>query len=169
VAEFRPGEIFSVLAQHRVRYVLVGGLAAAAHGSEHVTFDVDITPELGRENLDRLSAALRDLGARIRTDAVDGGLPFEHSGESLARSNVWNLVTEFGDLDLTMLPAGTQGFDDLANDAVHLVVLGVGVDVASLADVIRSKEAAGRPKDHLALPNLRRALEEQQRRGTDTS
>jgi hypothetical protein len=159
--------MLAVLAAHRVRYVLVGGMAAALHGSEHVTFDVDITPELARENLDRLSAALTELGARIRTDAVPDGLPFEHSGESLGRSNVWNLVTEFGDLDLTMLPAGTDGYDDLARDAIRISLTGVEVAVASLADVIRSKEAAGRPKDHLALPNLRRALEAEQRRSSE--
>ncbi len=44
--------------------------------------------------------------------------------------------------------------------AIHLTVLGVEVDVASLADVIRSKEAAGREKDRLVLPVLRRILDE---------
>jgi hypothetical protein len=166
MAEFRPTEMLAVLAAHKVRYVLVGGMAAALHGSEHVTFDVDITPDLARANLDRLSLALTELGARMRTDAVDGGLPFEHSGESLSRANVWNLVTNFGDLDLTMVPAGTSGYDDLASDAVHISITGVDAVVASLADVIRSKEAAGRPKDHLALPNLRRALEAEQRKST---
>jgi hypothetical protein len=43
---------------------------------------------------------------------------------------------------------------------VHLTVLGVEVDVASLADAVRSKEAAGREKDRLVLPVLRRILEE---------
>lgn len=164
MADFRPAEILAVLAAHRVRFVLVGGMAAALHGSEHVTFDVDITPDLARNNLERLSNALTELGARIRTDAVDGGLPFDHSGESLRRANVWNLVTPLGELDLTMVPSGTDGYDDLSRDAVHIAIMGVDTVVASLADVIRSKEAAGRPKDHLALPNLRRALEEQQRR-----
>jgi hypothetical protein len=168
VAEFRPVELLATLAAHNVRFVLIGGMAAAVHGSEHVTFDVDITPDLARTNLDRLSRALTEMGARIRTDAVEGGLPFEHSGESLARAKVWNLTTEFGDLDLAMLPAGTDGYDDLARDAVHIGLLGVDTVVASLADVIRSKEAADRPKDRLVLPNLRRALEEQQRRAHES-
>jgi hypothetical protein len=43
---------------------------------------------------------------------------------------------------------------------VHLVILGAEVDVASLADVIRSKEAAGRDKDRLVVPTLRRIAEE---------
>jgi hypothetical protein len=78
--------------------------------------------------------------------------------------DVWNLVTDHGRLDITFRPSGTTGFADLARDAVHLTILGVEVDVASLADVIRSKEAAGREKDRLALPVLRRVLEEDLRR-----
>jgi hypothetical protein len=163
-AEFSPSDIVRILNAHRVKYVVVGGLAAAAHGAAHVTFDIDITPELGRRNLDRLSAALTELHARIRTDAVDGGLPFDHDGDSLRKGTVWNLVTEYGDLDLTMMPAGTTGYDDVARDAVHVTIMGVDVPIASLADVIRSKEAADRPKDRLALPDLRRALEAEHRR-----
>lgn len=46
---------------------------------------------------------------------------------------------------------------------MHLTIIGAEVDVASLADVIRSKEAAGRDKDRLVLPGLRRILEETER------
>jgi hypothetical protein len=46
---------------------------------------------------------------------------------------------------------------------VRLVILGTEVDVASLADVIRSKEAAGREQDRLVLPVLRRILAETER------
>jgi hypothetical protein len=36
--------------------------------------------------------------------------------------------------------------------------MGTRVDVAGLADIVRSKEAAGREKDRLVLPVLRRLL-----------
>src|SRR4051795_11743196 len=74
--------------------------------------------------------------------------------------DVWNLVTDAGRLDLTFRPSGTTGFDDLSRDAESMVVLDVPVPVASLADVIRSKEAAGREKDRLVLPVLRQILQE---------
>ena len=89
------------------------------------------------------------------------GLAFRHDAESLGRVDVWHLVTDHGRLDITFRPTGTEGFADLARDAVHLTILRVGVDVASLADVVRSKEAAGREKDRLVLPTLRRLLDEQ--------
>jgi hypothetical protein len=65
-------------------------------------------------------------------------------------------AVDFGRLDIAFEPSGTAGYADVARDAVHLTILGAEVDVASLADVIRSKEAAGREKDRLVLPVLRR-------------
>jgi hypothetical protein len=65
---------------------------------------------------------------------------------------MWNLTTDAGDLDLRFVPAGTRGFEDLVRDAVRVDITGITLRVASLADVIRSKEAAGREKDRAALP-----------------
>ena len=163
---FRPEALLEVLERHRVRYVLIGGLAAILHGAAYVTLDLDITPSTDRANFDQLSEALRELEARVRIVGAsdDPPLPFDHSGESLARARIWNLTTKVGDLDICVEPAGTGGYDDLVRDAVTIQLGGAPVAVASLADVVRSKEAAGRDKDRLALPMLRRLLEEQRRR-----
>jgi hypothetical protein len=158
--ELAPERILAVLADHRVRFVLVGGFAAVIHGSPYVTTDVDVVPERSEANLRRLSEALRSMHARVWTASEPGDLEFGDDARSLVETNVWNLVTDHGRLDLTFVPAGTTGFDDLHRDALDLTILGVEVDVASLADVIRSKEAAGREKDRLVLPVLRRILEE---------
>ena len=156
---FAPQEIFSALDRHGVRYVLIGGLAAILHGAAHVTTDVDIAPEEAVRNLERLSTALRELNARIRVAGEEGGIPFGHDAESLRRVRIWNLVTDRGNLDITFVPSGTQGYEDLRRDAVPMRVRGIDVPVASLADVIRSKEAAGRERDRAVLPSLRRLLE----------
>jgi len=158
VTVFDPAAMLDVLNRHGVRYVLIGGLAAAIHGSPFVTVDVDVTPASDSENLERLSTALRALDAEVRADGET--FAFDHDGESLGRNAIWNLTTAFGDLDLALRPSGTAGFDDLTRDAVDLEVLGVVVRVASLADVVRSKAAAGRSKDAAQLPLLRRLLEE---------
>lgn len=157
--EFRPEAMLAALKARGVRYVLIGGFAAVIHGSPYVTTDLDVVPEASRANLARLSDALRDLGARVWTSAEPGGLAFAHDAESLARAETWNLVTDHGRLDITFRPSGTTGFPDLARGAVRLTILEVEVDVASMADVIRSKEAAGREKDRLVLPVLRRILD----------
>lgn len=167
MAEFQPLAILEVLDRHEVVYVVVGGIAAVLHGAAHVTTDVDVVPEEGRRNLERLSEALHELGARIRVSGEPGGVPFDHPAESLARVRMWNLQTELGDLDVTFEPSGTRGYEDLRRDAVVLTIRGVDVPVASLADVIRSKEAAGRARDRAALPALRELLSRQRREPRD--
>jgi hypothetical protein len=161
--EFRPELVLDALTRHGVRYVLIGGFAAVIHGSPYVTTDVDVVPDADEENLGRLSAALDELHARVWSPGEPDGLPFDHDAASLAAVRVWNLVTDHGRLDITFEPSGTAGYRDIERDAVRLVILGTEVDVASLADVIRSKEAAGREQDRLVLPVLRRILAETER------
>lgn len=150
--------MLAILIRNRVRFVVIGGFGAVAHGSPFPTEDLDITPDQEVQNLQRLSDALRELDARIRTDAVPEGLPFSHNGESLAAAGVWNLTTEYGDLDISMVPNGTTGYPDLLRDATEIAGFGLLVPTASLADIIRSKQAANRPKDQRVLPVLREIL-----------
>jgi len=158
--EFDPVEILRSLERHGVRFVVIGGLAAVIHGSPYVTTDVDITPQRDPRNLERLATVLDDLDARIRTESVPEGLPFDRSAAFLANVSMLNLTTRAGDLDISLVPAGTRGYEDLRRNAVIVELGGVRTSFASLQDVVRSKEAAGRAKDLLALPTLRRIMEE---------
>lgn len=157
--EFDPISQLAVLNRHGVRYVVLGGFAAVAHGSPLPTSDVDVTPARDTDNLRRLSASLMELGARVRVEGVEGGLPFSYSAESLRDVRVLNLVTCRGELDLVMVPAGAADYHELARRALVVRLGDVDVPLAALADVIASKEAAGRPKDRAALPILRRLAE----------
>lgn len=159
---FQADAILAALHRHEVAFVLIGGFAANVHGSPLLTSDVDITPQVQAENLARLSAALTELDARIRAEGTEP-LPFAHDATSLAAAGVWNLTTRFGDLDISMTPSGTRGYDDLRRDAVEVQIRGVPVLLASLADIVRSKGAAGRDKDRRALPVLRELLARQTR------
>jgi hypothetical protein len=156
--------IIDVLNRHGVRYVVIGAFAAIAQRAPiPATRDIDLTPDSSAENLTRLSEALKHLEARIRTDAVDGGLPFDHDGRSLAASSVWNLICPYGEFDISFVPSGIAGgYEELALKAHRMRVDAVEVMVADLSDVIRSKEAAGRAKDLQVRPILYRF--ERQRR-----
>ena len=163
--EFDAEALIRVLVEAEVRFVLIGGFAAVIHGSPYVTTDLDVVPETTPANFERLSEALDQLGARVWSQSTPEGLPFSHDAASLASVAIWNLVTDHGRLDVTLTPSGTAGFGDLIRDAEHLTIFGLGIDVASLADVVRSKEAADREKDRIVLPVLRRILSES--RGQD--
>jgi hypothetical protein len=147
VAAFDPERLMRVLHKHKVRFILIGALAARLHGFPRLTADADITPAEDRPNLRRLAAALKELDAKVYTESVPEGLPFDHSAAMLARSRMWNLVTNAGRLDIAFAPSGTTGYDDLATHAERFEAFGVRFLAASLDDIIRSKEAAGRPKD----------------------
>jgi hypothetical protein len=151
--------ILRALNRHQVSYVVIGALGATLHGSPLRTGDIDICPDPDVRNLDQLAAALTDLGAK-EWDPRKG--EFFHrvlTGEALAADKVWIFETRYGEVDIVFEPAGTDGYRDLARDSVELDVSGTAVRVASLADIIRSKEAAGREKDAGQLPTLRRLLD----------
>lgn len=147
IVPLNPERILNTLAKHGVQFVLIGALAARLQGFPRATYDADITPAKDRENLQRLAAALRDLEARIYTEQIPEGLPFDCSPQMLGRADIWNLVTNAGRLDLAFQPSGTRGFDDLATGAVRFLLYGHEVLTASLEDIIRSKTAANRPQD----------------------
>ena len=72
---YDPERILKKLLQHNVRFVVIGGVAAALHGSPMLTADVDISYERSPGNLERLGAALAEMNARLR--GVEEDLPFE--------------------------------------------------------------------------------------------
>jgi hypothetical protein len=146
--------ILATLRRHRVEFILIGGFAAVAQGSPLPTNDVDVVPAPGRDNYARLSAALSELDARVRAAGVEPR-PLVHDADSLAAAQTWNLTTRYGDLDVTSVPAGTTGYDDLRREAFEIELRGVQIRLASLRDIVRSKETAGRDKDRRALPVLR--------------
>ncbi len=160
-----PDTLFASLDRHGVRYVLIGGLAAGLHGSPLPTIDADICPSRDPDNLARLSRALTELDARIRSADSPDGVPFLRDAAFLSTVELLNLVTTAGDLDLAFLPAGGADYPVLAARAKPLQVRGLMIPVAALEDVIRSKEAANRPKDRRNLPVLRQLLDELRRRG----
>ena len=165
--EFAPEEIVRVLDSNGVNCVLIGGFAAWLQGSPIPTEDVDVVPATDHDNYARLSAALTELDAHVRAAGVEP-LQFSHDADSLAAAQIWNLTTKYGDLDITVCPTGTQGYDDLRRDAIRVTIRGVPVMLASLADIVRSKEAAGRDKDRRALPVLRELVARQLRERRDS-
>lgn len=150
--DFQPEAVIELLGRHRVRYVLIGGLAGIAHGATFVTVDTDICPATDQANLVGLAAALREVHAGLR--GAEPGLPFRLDARTLARGDAFTFTTDVGAIDTLATPAGTAGFDDLIRTAETIRLFGHDVRIASVDDLIRMKRAAGRPKDLLAVEEL---------------
>jgi hypothetical protein len=161
---YRPEKLLEVLERRGVDYVIIGGLAAELRGSPYTTRDVDVTPSRERANLGRLADALRELDAKLRITDVEDPVEFPLDKHSFDWGTTWTFVTNHGYLDIALLPDGTRGYDDLRRGASReRITETLEVSVAALADVIRSKEAAGREKDRAVLPILRQVLEQSRR------
>lgn len=146
--------IVAVLNDRNVKYVVIGGLAALLQGvALPRTADIDVTPASDPANKKRLAAALRDLGARLRAPGLEEPTEIALDERTFTGMTTMTFVTRFGPFDISFVPDGTTGYDDLIQHAQVLERAGVRIPVASLEDITRSKRAAGREKDaaHLVI------------------
>jgi len=160
------GAILRALIDHQVDFVLVGGRAAQGHGAIRPTKDLDICPAWNDANLARVIAALRHLGAQMKT-AQGGGMGTQPSVRMLRKMEITTWRTTAGDVDVLLgIPKGKNWqlaqYRQLNENAAIFDIGGQEVLIASLEDIIRSKEIANRPADHAALPELRELLARQQ-------
>lgn len=144
--------ILRVLETAGVRFVLVGGLAMVAHGSDHVTQDIDVGYSRDIANMNVLASALAPYHPQLR--GAPAGLPFILDLRTLKSVLNLTLLTDLGPVDLLGEAAGVSSFEKLWERSVVLEVEGVRIRVASLDDLIAMKRAAGRPKDQQHLREL---------------
>lgn len=142
---FDPRAVLSVLDRHRVSFVVIGGLARVIEGADEITKGVDIAPSTRPENLSRLEEALGELG--VGETEIDAEQPT-------------TVATQYGELRVVPIPAGTRGYDDLRRAAVR-EPLGQGLRpaVASKGDLARMLSALDRDEDAEKLRQLRRLIE----------
>ncbi len=136
--------IFRTLAEHRVDYVLIGGLAVQTHGHVRTTNDADLIPAPDPANLRRLAAALRSLEARLlnpgeENTAVDAKM--------LPKATIWQFVTRDGAIDVMREVPGGRSYAELSDRALRVRLGEIEVPVVDLDDLIQIKLARGRPVD----------------------
>jgi hypothetical protein len=155
---FDPLRALRVLQARGVRFVLIGGFGARLYGSPTVTNDLDLCYARDMANLEAMAGALSELGARLRGAPAD--VSFLLDAKTLRAGDRFTFVTEAGNLDCLGTPSGVTGFEELERTAVTMDLDGLEVRVASIEDLIRMKEAAGRPKDLIEVEVLGALREE---------
>jgi predicted nucleotidyltransferase len=150
-----------VLVQAQVEFLVVGGVAARAHGSARLTNDLDILYRRSPENIERLAGALAPHAPYLR--GAPPGLPFRLDAATIRRGLNFTLTTAFGDLDLLGEVTGGGGYEALIPRSKPIAAFGLEVPCLDLDCLIQVKRAAGRPKDLDAIAELEALLEERQR------
>jgi hypothetical protein len=159
-----PLEILRVLVERDVRFVVIGGIAGALHGSTTLTADVDILYDRSGDNFERLARALAVLRA-IRRD-LPAGLPAPLDARTLRNGTNFLLTTRYGDLDCVgETPSGRFTYEQLAPTAERMRIgADLEIRVASLDELIRMKRATGRTKDRIELETLSALRDVRERR-----
>jgi hypothetical protein len=153
--------VIGLLTGADVEVIVIGGLAAQAHGSARITQDSDFLYRRTKENINRLTAALAPHDPYLR--GAPAGLPFRFDTPTVERGLNFTLVTKLGDIDLLGEVSGVGGYDAVLPHATTLPVFGHQALVMDLPWLIRSKRAAGRPKDLETIAELEALLAERER------
>lgn len=143
-----PGAILAAFSEHRVDFVVIGGLAAIAHGAQRTTRDFDVLIDPGAKNCRRVIAVLADLAAKefipqsrrwIRIDAKAA------PGWLLKQPRFFD--TDAGAIDICNAMEGVPTWPDAEKGSIEVAALGQSFRVLDKDTFIRSKLAAGRDQD----------------------
>ena len=152
-------KIIPTLVQAKIKFIVIGGVAAIVHGSARTTFDLDVVYSRDPQNIRRLVQALKPYSPYLRD--VPEGLPFIFDEKTVQKGLNFTLNTELGYLDLLGEIVGGGAYEDLLPHSQEIEVFGVKCLCLGLERLIHVKRAAGRPKDFEVIAELEAILEEQ--------
>ena len=109
-----------LLAENKIDCIIIGGIAARAHGSSHETSDLDVCYARDPENLNRLAVALQSVHATLR--GAPEGIPFLLDAETLRRGLNFTFDTDLGALDLLGEVRGIGGYSECLEDCVQIEI-----------------------------------------------
>jgi Nucleotidyl transferase of unknown function (DUF2204) len=137
-------ELFRVLAEHGVDYVVIGGVAAQVHGRRRTTKDLDVRPAPDPGNFERLAAALLALDAH----PVDiAGAPTPTAEQLRLAPVVPPLGTRHGELHILNEIPGATAYEGMRMRSLTTDLDGVTLQIVGVDDLIRMKQATARPGD----------------------
>lgn len=151
-------KLVQLLSAAGVEFIIVGGVAAFAHGSATSTQDLDVVYQRTAENVRRMVSALAAHSPYPRD--TPPGLPFQWDDRTVKLGLNFTLDTDLGFIDLLGEITGGGSYHQLLSHTVEMELFGVNCRCLNLDELIRVKRAAGRPKDFNAVAELEALREE---------
>jgi predicted nucleotidyltransferase len=127
--------------------VLIGNAGAAMHGAPVTTVDIDFLIRRTPANRKKLTAIAADLGAVLYQ-------PFYPVSRVVRMMN----DDETLQVDFVDEVSGIRSFEGVRKRSHSMEVSGAVIRVADLADIIKMKKAADRPRDRAVLEILEKTL-----------
>ena len=132
--------------------MVVGGMAATAHGSTIVTDDLDVCTRFDLQNLTKILRVLSGKHPRQRMSRNQPALS-EDPKAYVGWHNLY-VVTDDAQVDFLDSITGVGDFEAVKRESVVLELAGFSCPVLGISALIRAKRELGRPKDLLAAGEL---------------
>jgi hypothetical protein len=151
-------KLISELESHHANYAVVGGFALILHGAVRGTVDVDLAIQFNKHSFVEIEKILIGLGLESRLP-VKAEQVFEFRAEYLKNRNLvaWNFYNPRKPIESVDILLNAN-YDDI--QIVKVKAFGLAIRVASLTDLIRMKQTAGRPQDLEDVKALKQLLGE---------
>jgi hypothetical protein len=159
VTDFKS--LLEILADADVKFVVAGGFAASAHGSNRFTSDLDVVYQRTSENMTKIVKALAPFNPQAR--GAQPGIPFTRDERTLKMGLNFTLTTKIGWIDLLGEIAGAGDFKAILPKSEVFKLFDSDIRCLSLEPLIKAKRATGRKKDEEAIAELEMILAEKQK------
>jgi len=130
-------DILLALSDEKVKFLLVGAYALAAHGYLRATMDIDIWVLPSPENADAVMRALRHFGAPLHNLTKD---------DLQMDGTIFQIGVAPRRIDIITSATGLQ-FEETYGRSLSVSIEGIEVHIPSIDDLIRNKKALGRTRD----------------------
>ena len=130
-------DMLQALSEEKVKFLLVGAYALAAHGYPRATMDIDIWVMPSPQNADAVLRALRRFGAPLHN----------LTQEDLQKEDtIFQIGVAPRRIDIITAASGLQ-FEDTYGRSLSVNIEGIEMHIPSIDDLIRNKRAIGRTRD----------------------
>lgn len=151
MVNFFYSDVFKKLQQKKVKYVVVGGVAAAFHGVPRFTADLDFSIQLVPNNIEKFLLAMKEIGYKPKApinpkdfkDAEKRQKWFKE--KNMHMLSFWKPNDPFKLIDVFIV--NPIDFDEMNNEAITKLAFGIEIFIPSIKHLIMLKKISGRPED----------------------